>query len=227
MEDFFKYTLFAIALSLPSLPNASAQGSAAQAARQQRAVQAINDLKDGCLLVRLPSKYNKLRELERLSASKSVSEAAQKRMREQYLTTLSERDSFNARLMTAFTSQYHFSDVLFFYDTSSVQVKERKLDKLFLNAELQPELDYPDPAKPFLILRLGTTDPSVTSGIEAMVVMDAQFADLERPFPYYIKLKSLGHILEAIFSPKKRAIRSPGHLAAELNRKMMDFYKKN
>ena len=225
MHSLFQYTLFSILMFSLSLSNLTAQSArAAQEAREERARQAINKLKNGYLLVRLPSKHNKLSELERLSKSMELDAATKKKLRQRYDETIADRDAFNKNMMAAFNEHYQFSEVFFFYDTSSLAIKSGQLGKVFLDEALQPTIDLPEPDKSFLVLRSGTTDPSVTSGIEAMVVMDAHFVDLERPFPYYIKLKSLGHILEALFAPKKRVIKSATSIAKELDAKLNRFY---
>ncbi|MEL6865640.1 MAG: hypothetical protein AAFP19_14530 [Bacteroidota bacterium] len=199
--------------------------SARTAAQKARAKKAITSLLDGALIVRIPSKASKIAELERLSKSTELSAKTRERMRAQLAQTKAERDLYTRELMAAFNAYYDFSTVYFAYDTAFTRLNKGQKTGLFLNEDLEidPVIDLTD--RPYLVLRTGTTDPSYTSGIEAMIFMDSDMEDLTKPFPYYVKMKSIGHIIQSIFYPNRAVRRSAEKIVQQMNRQLRSFHE--
>lgn len=171
--------------------------------RKQIAERAINDLKGGVLILRLKSKRNKITKLEELIASPKVKEVDKKKLRKELERTIDNQNRENLTLTEAFEKYYTFSDIYYMYDTASVSLKNGVKSGIFLNKNLELDESISIPKGEFFIIRTGTTDSGSTTGVDAMVIMDSKLKDMNRPFPYYVRVNSIGRLFVRIFNHKK------------------------
>lgn len=151
----------------------------------QDPVEAIKDLKEGVLVVRLRTFTNKINKLEEALASGNLSERARRDYKEELEETRTEVARENSQLRKAFENLYGFSDVLFLYDTLAPQLKSDRPSGIFLN-----EAGAIDPALvlegPFLIAGIGLIAASeAASGNDALIIYDREFNAMGKPFPGY------------------------------------------
>ena len=189
-----------------------------------KAEMAIKNLKAGVLLVRLPSERRKLEELDRRIASDRLDAKSRERLKGLKEEVIKDRDKTNQEFVSAFSSKYNFSEIFFFYDTSSVAIKNGAQDGVFLDKEMNLVPSISLKSRPFLVLRSGSLKEN-TTGLEALVVMNEQFEDLTRPFPYYVRMRGIGHLLAKVLNPGKVSRRSGLKLAEKLNLKLWEFHK--
>lgn len=192
--------------------------------RYEKARGMVKELKEGILIVRLPSEQKKIQELERLAALEESSNNMKKQYKKSIKTIIKDRDESNKALVAAFSSVYDFSEVLFFYDTASVAIKEGRQTG-FVNSSLKEDPTINLNNKAFYVLRQGGLDASTSTGLDAIVVMDNQFVDLQRPFPYYVRIRGFMQVFKKIFSPGKGSERTAIELVERLNEQLWVFYE--
>ncbi|MCB0586797.1 MAG: hypothetical protein KDD06_15935 [Phaeodactylibacter sp.] len=203
----------------------TATGQDAPLSRQERteiAHESIKTLKDGVLIVRLPFYQTKVDGLKDVLSSTGPDSPNRKRIEKQLEETLASRKEFNQNMMAAFGEAYDFSKVYFMPDTATASLKSGQLAGFFLNESLEPDPSIRLEGKPpYYILRFGSTSDMTTDGLEAMVIMNDQFQDLDNPFPYYQRLHDFAAVMGSIFpvpdQKKKDALRIVGKLNGKLN----------
>ena len=172
--------------------------------KERRAIarQAIQNLKGGTLVLRLKSKHNKITKLEELLAAPDIKESVKIKLSKNLETTIDERNQFNLSLTNAFEEYFSFSNIYYMYDTSSIALKNGQRSGFFLNKnlELDPSIEIPEGE--FFVIKIGTTDASTTTGVEAMVIMDKNLKDMMPPFPYYVRINSISRLFTRIFNHK-------------------------
>jgi hypothetical protein len=186
-------------------------------------------LKDGALLVRLQTR------------SKSIEGLIDRGMEDKAKELEERQREENLAYVEAFGLEFDFAPVYFFRSEDSKSVKEERLDEVvFLTSELVPdstikveqEIIYtaefgnvePDDSKRRQDYRLekGSTGVkqkstyygSTNMGFEALVIMDDQFVQLRRPFPYYVRT----YDKKGLFS------RKPKDTVRRMNEKLYQFY---
>ncbi len=157
--------------------------------RIQNASQEINELKNSVLLVRLKTSENSIQAL--INAGET--EKADK-MR---LSQLNE----NKKIISAFKQNFTFCEVKFFFSNTSEQVRQKQFDQIFLNDSLQVDASISlDTNASYFIAEFGYIDQnnqidtgSCQSGASSNMrfyslrMMNNQFVQLQRPFPYYVR----------------------------------------
>lgn len=165
----------------------------------------VKKLKDGTLLFRLQTLQPKIDAMKKAGLIEE-SEKVEKEQRE-----------LNLGLVKAFKAAYKFSNVLFFYSHSSNQVRNKNFSNIFLNDSLEVDSSITLPKREVVFtagfknierdtikifqsndirenfepIYYGGTDYTFT----ALVIMDDQFQQLFRPFPYYTRVASTSYNL--------------------------------
>ncbi len=216
-------------LSLSLTPRISCQDErtfADATIQTQRSQKAIEELKNGVLIVKLPGNNKKISELERLSQSSEVDEGRKKKLKKQLAATKNETIQLNKWLMEAFLSEYKFSDMLFMFDTSFHFFKEGLKNGYFLNQNLEVDTAIHLDQRPIYFVRLGHTDSSEGLGIEALVIADSSFEDMKSPFPYYAMVNGIGATVEGLLKTKGANRKSVLRMVAKLNRQLFKYQEK-
>ncbi len=188
--------------------------------RKKIAEQAIEDLKGGTLILRLKSKHNKISKLKELLANPNLKDATKDRLNNNLKTTIDEKDRFNSSLIEAFETYYNFSNVFYMYDTASVDLKDGQRSGIFLNKNLELDPSIKIPSGKFFVIKIGTTDSSTTTGVEALVLMDEKFMDLAPPFPYYVRINSISRLFTRIFNHRNLVRKDSTAIVQKLERKL-------
>lgn len=187
----------------------------------------IEVLKNGCLVVRLESKHRKLKEISRLVEEGDLSDKTRATLSEKLGKMKSERDEKNKLWMEHFGKHFNFSKVLFTYDTTSMQVLKNQGGKgSFLNAQLEIDPQANLGNSDFVLARFGTTDSQEGTGLSAMIFQNADFKDLTKPFPYYVKLTSFGYYFNKILAKNIAEPRMTEKVVKKANAKLKDYYLK-
>lgn len=191
--------------------------------KRVKSIKSIDHLKNGVLIIRLESKSNNIKKLSESIELDGIDQKLRRQLKVQRAQMISERDQFNKNLMDAFHKDYEFSDFVFMMDTSTVHLLDGANDGIFLDKEgnIDPSISI-EGKKPF-ILRIGKLSSENTTGIEALIVSDAELNDLQRPFPYYV---NLNHrlMLKGLFSKKGSIRRDGDEMVKELMKKFNSFH---
>ncbi|MFK8100930.1 MAG: hypothetical protein AB8G15_00330 [Saprospiraceae bacterium] len=192
----------------------------------ERSANNIQKLKDGVLVIRLTSKNNKIKELNRLLAHPEVTPKTKEGLQKKLHETVSEIKGFNTKVYYSFSEIYNFSEVLFMYDTASVSLKKKLQKGYFLDKNLNVDPSISLNNRNFCVLRYGSTDPKATSGVEAFVFMDDQLQDLTKPFPYYMKLRSWGQRFLSMFTSRSINQINIVNRVTKINQRLEKYYAK-
>ena len=189
------------------------------------AEQAIIDLRDGALVLRLKSKHNKITKLEELLAKPDIDEKDRKKLEKELANTIRERDLFNTELVASFVAHYKFSAIYFMYDTSSVVLKNGGKSGFLLDQDLKVDPEITITQDSFFVIYSGTLDVTDRTGLEALIILDCRFEIIPSPFPYYVKVNNFWSTLGRFFSPDKAIKKDAQKIVPELENNLREYYK--
>lgn len=201
----------------------NAQNDAKQIA-VERAKTAIQDLKEGQLVVILKSNQKKVKKLEELLERQNLSERERKNLQKRLTTTVAEQREHHQLLMSTFAEKYNFSGVSFMFDSDIDSLRNGKQQGYFLNRELQRDSDISLAERPFLVLKIGGTNRATTTGGEAMIIMDSQLRNLTAPFPATILKNTLPYVLGKMFNYSKAEAINYNRMVEVLNKSLNSYY---
>lgn len=149
------------------------------------AVQQINQLRNGLLLVQLDSKQTEIFILKK-QGRKAMAEALKK---EQYLK--------NKEICYAFNSYFDFCPVFYFYKAYATELRNQNFDKVVvLDETLEPAYKVDLSDENYWISELGFNAPNVAKcdlqpidykGFSGLFILDNNFVQLNPPFPFAVK----------------------------------------
>ena len=224
--NFFCFKFFFAALLSWAAPAIGQDAPQPREERVETARESVRALKQGTLIVRLPSYQTKIDGLKDVLSSAGPDSPNRKRIEKQLEQTLADRQEFNQNIMEAFREAYNFSEVHFMLDTATATLKTGQLQGYFLNDNLEtdPAIQLEGPI-PYFILRFGSTSNMTTDGLEAMVVMNDRFQDMYKPFPYYQRLNDFAAVMGSIFPAPDQKKKDALRIVGKLNAKLHDFYQ--
>jgi hypothetical protein len=176
-------------------------GAQDSADRHQLAYQQIKDLHEGVLLIRLPTRKRSIEALEEMGRN-----AEADRLR-------ADIQEENAQTVEAFARSYDFSPYYFFHSSSSVAVRDERWEEVVLfDAQFDTVHNFSAPSN-YFIAEFGRLQPDTATftgqerytqtaegtgtktsqygssnlGIPALVILSANFIQLDDPFPYYVR----------------------------------------
>lgn len=187
---------------------------------EQLAIQAIRELKDGVLIVRLTSNHRKLKALEDALAKDSDNTYLKKQLEDTQLETREE----NTTLIQAFTEKYDFSEVLFMYDTAMSVLTSGQQSGYFLTPTLAVSDQLALNGRPYLLLQRGNTDRSTTTGGESFSFVDARGNALQEPYFQIYKINNFPYIFNKIFNPSSAQNRNFTKIAGKISNDLKKFY---
>lgn len=135
------------------------------------------------MIVRLPSNHKKMQALERLSRSKDLNEKDTRKMEEMLTVTRNLTPAFNARLMTAFSEEFKFAEVLFMHDTASVSLKNGQTAGIFLNKQVESDAAIKLATDKFYVLSLDYDGFPKAINLNDFDTLDEDLKKLPPPFP--------------------------------------------
>lgn len=207
-------------LLFAGLPSVAAQSA------EERAEEAIKRLKEGTLLVRLPSRQRKIDAMEEVLSGYAPDDKRRARMERLLQETRVEAATFNRNMMTAFRDSFDFAEVRFFYDYNTPKLKAGESAGLFLNETLRadPSIQLPDGS--YYILGFGQTHKEYSDGLEAMFIMSSDFERMGPPFPYYQRLNDFAAFMGSIFPAPNQEMRDALRLVGKLDQKLDKFHER-
>ena len=164
--------------------------------------QDIENLREGALLVRLLMRTETINRLKKLGKEDEASAIEREQMKR------------NLEYAAAFKKGYDFSALYFFKSDDSQLIRDGKLDEIiFLNANLEPDETIKVKEKHVFTAEFGNIKQNKDRehsgyilekdstgvvkkktyygppnfGFPAIVIMNDQFKQLEKPFPYYMR----------------------------------------
>lgn len=191
----------------------------------------IRELKNGALLVRLQTKENSISALRRAGNEEQANQVEAKQA------------AYNKEIIAAFKSDFNFCPVYFFQSHYTEYILAGNLDEVvFVNDSLVPDPDIRCTQTVYLTAEFGPLDPDTAAyyegryydyskeglskqtsyyggadmGFDALKIMNNQFLQLKKPFPYYVRtFDSL---------PVERKL---SKAVAKMNKQLTDYYKEH
>ena len=141
----------------------------------------IDQLKEGFLLVRLRS------------VEKQMQILRQKGKRTASYRLRNEAKLKNALVVKAFSENFKFAPVYFFYSKHSGKIRLNELDSIVVGDDFLPIEQELLKDKTFLVAEFAEIQPPANgAGLPALIVMDNQLHQLKKPFPFYVRTAVLG-----------------------------------
>jgi hypothetical protein len=198
------------------------------AVRLEKAVQQIQDLRSGTLVVRLNTGHAKISAMERSLANPKLSKRRRARLEGLIAIEKEDRKLRNEAMVRSFHSFYTFSDFVVVADTSLSQLQAGVRQGIFLDEDLELDTSLVLKSGPFLIAGIGYTRAEDGSSVaDALIIHDAQYNQLESPFPYYSDLATVGVVgLKAIKKEENAIQKHMDHLVKRVNTKVGRFYQR-
>ncbi len=190
---------------------------------REQAREDIVALKQGWLIVRLPTFRKKLEVINKRLADPDTNLATKGRLIKTKKEIKAERDTIRRNLRLTFNKHYRFSKLAFIDDSCTLKLKYGDTAGCLRDKwhELDPNIKIGD--QPFYFARYGETSYETTTGVYAIVLTDRNFKDLGKPFPYYSRAELEEQ--EGIMKRVRKIFGKKRHDPAQkLNRKLFQFY---
>jgi len=183
----------------------------AQKKHRQRARTAIKELKEGILIVTIPTFQKKIDTLESL-IKREDNEKERLWLGEQLAKTKKESNLAPTQIQESFRLYYDFSEVLFMEDTSTTHLKSGNYKNIFLN---QGNVNLK--GRNFFVHK-----PSVlrTSNLLRDATVDKDFVPLEPPFPHIFRRRNS---IKDYYDPKEKYVFGERYVKT-LNRQFWNYY---
>ena len=198
--------------------------------QEKDARQQIRNLKNSILLVRLRTSDNKIKALEQAGYTEDAKETREKQRKE------------NLKITKAFTDEFNFCPVYFFYSSATTEIKAHHFGGYLLDAGLKPVKGISKPVADFFVAEFTQIERSQGKyyenttlekneegygekrdnyygspdlGFNALVIRDSSFHQLQEPFPFYVKTSGFLPIFK----------RKPEKVVKKLNENLSMYYK--
>lgn len=191
---------------------------------RRQAYETAQALKQGTLIVVLPSHSNKIKAMKAMLDNPSVGDKDKERIGKQLETTMTEGRLNNRITIGAFREFYRFSEVYFAYDTATTQLRNGITEDFFLNDSLEVDEQLSVPAgKAWFTLRTGYMDAADSSGAEAFILSDRDFKELPPPFPGAVRLDNVNFLINRTLAPEIAVRKRMGKAVKKLEERLRDL----
>lgn len=151
---------------------------------QERAIQHLEQLKEGVLVVRLQTNNRKIQTLQSMVRNNPKDKRNKKLLEK----TIQEKEDLQKATVEAYQTNYNFSKVLFMPDTCAAKLLEGETKGIFLNENLEIDAAIELDAQHFYISYIGTPPVSTSSGQKSLLIADRYNQLVSPPFPRVVKL---------------------------------------
>lgn len=180
-------------------------------------------LKEGSLIVFLPTQHKAIEHLTKMRDQAAPNSADYERYNKQIEIRMAEVKLQQTFISRAFRAYYTLNEVYFLFDSDWKQLQAGQAQGLFLNDHLEKSDRIIGPKDNFLIVRKYRADQSRYTIKEALVVYDQAGRDLPEPFPAATSLK-VPFALAALLSPSEDAEQRKYNKAVHaINNKLKHF----
>lgn len=189
-----------------------------------RAVAAIQYLSDGALIIRLESNQNKLVELEKLANNEKLNPKQRQKFKNQAEVLKLETNHKQKSWISAFRSEYQFSEVFFIEDKDYRAFLMGARSGIFLNedATLDPAINCHNANTITLGFGPGPNKDKYSAGV-SVYLMDKKGQAFEAPFPNYYSERFQDYVLNLLINDGKSATRTANKIAKRLNKKLQKY----
>jgi hypothetical protein len=170
--------------------------------RAEMAQAAVNALRSGGLVVRLPTNAKKIAAMEAVLSEDELQPNNRGRLEQRLAQTIAETRMRNLLLISNLREQYQLGPLYFIPDTAYTLLQETADRVFFYNDQLELDPSIVQPNGDVLIMRLGYTDASETARAEAFILSNSALEDLVAPFPGAVTFDNLGFMFNKMLAPE-------------------------
>lgn len=158
------------------------------------ATTATDLLREGGLLIRLPSQRTKITTLIRLLENPELKARERERLTAELESTTRRAREENLSLVQAFRENYDAGPIWFMYDADSEKLLDGRRSGFLLQDDLTlaPDRELPEQ---FLLARFGYANAADESGAEALVLTGPANEPIDGQFPDKIAIPNLGFLV--------------------------------
>lgn len=163
------------------------------------AYQNIKMLKQTALFVRLRTSDLKINGLKQKGKDKEAEEIK------------TNQEIENKAIVASFRSNFDFCKVYFFYSSNSTEVKKGNYKQYLFDSNFQKDSTFT--GNNYLV---GEFDESTTTHIDAFIIKDKNYVQLNSPFPFLTRCNTMFV-----------ATRTKDEVVKQLNKQLFEFWSKN
>lgn len=214
-------------LSMVQLQAQMADKPEPRKSRIQRSHAAIQELKDGILVVRLKSNKKKIAEIQKVLQTEDVGPAREERLRYLLSDTKDKTHLKNTAIIHAFGEFFDFCEVRFMYDYDTPKLKTGAKKGYFLNKSLEFDPTIQLDTSYYMVSRFDRTSEKEGGPLyDAIIISDSEFEDLVKPFPYYVIIGNSTSVTNILFPQKNPIIEEINGWVNTLNSELHKKHQK-
>ena len=174
----------------------------------------IEELKNGVLLVRLQTSKKKI-DLLKQNSDLEKAEAVKKK-----------QESENKSIMAAFNDYFDFCNVYFFYSENSKSIRQGDFAHLF-DGQKKPVKNLGSDKVYYVSYTYVVFDTEFnSSNNKYMVIMDKDFKQLKKPFPYYLSARQFDYSPDLNSYLKEKEMNRFDIEIYTLNQRLLNYFEK-
>ncbi len=179
----------------------------------QLAVYHARNLRQGTLIIRLPSQRSKLEKLKALSEKKGPDQSY---WVDQYENALGELAKSNDEIADAFSREYRYSKICYIYDYQLPELSRGES----IAARIKPDSSATILLNPTLDTWYLFTDYIESVEMGHYYIMDKSFKPIPSPFPGKMRKNSVWNVFLSIFDKKQSPRRDHKRMIKKFNTKL-------
>lgn len=165
---------------------------------ETKAKEMLQQLKNGALIIRIPSNQNKIKALTELANKAEASEVERERAASLLESTQNETAAASVIIQTTFANFFKFTQCYFMFDKDTDQLSKGERQGYLLDEQLQYSSTITLDVDHFFVLDIGYTDPANSARSYALIIKDQGFKELTAPFPYAQRINTTGLIIDQL-----------------------------
>ncbi|MEZ5040749.1 MAG: hypothetical protein R2828_12670 [Saprospiraceae bacterium] len=158
----------------------------------------LQQLKNGALIIRIPSNQNKIKALTELTNKAEATVVERERAASLLESTQNETAAESVIIQATFANFFKFTQCYFMYDKDTDQLSKGEKQGYFLDEQLQYSSTVTLDVDHFFVLDIGYTDPANSARSYALIIKDQGFKELTAPFPYAQRINTTGLIIDQL-----------------------------
>lgn len=170
-------------------------------AKVDMAEAAVNALKTGGLIVRLPTNARKIAGMQEVLARNEITPANYRRLEERITETMIETREQGLTLIRLMREEYEIGPLYFIPDTAYTLIQNEDSAGFFYNDKLELDPSITKPQGDVLLMRIGYADESSAVRAEGFILSNSSLDDLRLPFPGVIAFGNLSLLVNSTLAP--------------------------
>ena len=191
--------------------------------------QVIREIKEGALLIVLPTSSKKINAMKKVANDPKTSAKYKKRLQKLINENTEAVTRENNALIEHFNKYYNFSKFYLLPDTLRNTYKEGKREGIFVGLDGKIDANIKMNETSYAVFRKGSTAMGSTANdrnnLKAYIIQDESGKLLDKPFPYYYRINTLKYSLDALISKNTATYDLIKSIVQKLDKKLKRYYE--